>query len=287
VRVCRWCFGVAAIAAPLAAQGQPVEGFYVGAGAGYDLQQSIRVTPTVPGVGTFPLQAGQSDGFRILGSVGYGLGNGLRLEVEGDFLRTGLRASNITTLPANIAGIAVPAATLNGLVPNNLSGHLLSYGALANVLYDFSIGIPYVVPYVGAGAGVIWNDLTHSGSFAYQAIGGLSFPLAAAPGLSLTAEYRFLDVTAGEQYNTTVAVPGGSVPVHTEVGAQLNHSFLIGVRYAFNSPAAPSPVPAPSPVVASVPARSYLVFFDWDKETLTDRARQIIQEAAKNSQPPE
>ena len=34
---------------------------------------------------------------------------------------------------------------------------------------------------------------------------------------------------------------------------------------------------------ASGAARSYLVFFDWDKATLTDRARQIIREAADNS----
>jgi len=38
---------------------------------------------------------------------------------------------------------------------------------------------------------------------------------------------------------------------------------------------------APAPAVQ--PARSYLVFFDWDKATLTDRARQIIKEAADNS----
>jgi outer membrane protein OmpA-like peptidoglycan-associated protein len=31
------------------------------------------------------------------------------------------------------------------------------------------------------------------------------------------------------------------------------------------------------------PARSYLVFFDWDRYNLTDRARQIIREAAENS----
>jgi OmpA-OmpF porin, OOP family len=36
-------------------------------------------------------------------------------------------------------------------------------------------------------------------------------------------------------------------------------------------------------VPAPAPARSYLVFFDWDKATLTDRARQIIKEAADNS----
>ena len=40
---------------------------------------------------------------------------------------------------------------------------------------------------------------------------------------------------------------------------------------------------APAAVPAPAPARSYLVFFDWDKATLTDRARQIIREAADNS----
>ena len=64
-----------------------------------------------------------------------------------------------------------------------------------------------------------------------------------------------------------------------------NHSILLGVRYAFGAPApaiAPiAPVAAPAPAVQ--PASSYLVFFDWDKATLTDRARQIIKQAADNS----
>jgi OOP family OmpA-OmpF porin len=38
-------------------------------------------------------------------------------------------------------------------------------------------------------------------------------------------------------------------------------------------------VAAPAPA----PARSYLVFFDWDKATLTERARAIIKVAADNS----
>jgi outer membrane protein OmpA-like peptidoglycan-associated protein len=37
------------------------------------------------------------------------------------------------------------------------------------------------------------------------------------------------------------------------------------------------------PAAAVAPARSYLVFFDWDKASLTDRARSIIKEAADNS----
>ena len=39
------------------------------------------------------------------------------------------------------------------------------------------------------------------------------------------------------------------------------------------------PVAAPAPA----PAKTYLVFFDWDKATLTPRATQIIAEAASDS----
>ena len=45
-------------------------------------------------------------------------------------------------------------------------------------------------------------------------------------------------------------------------------------------PAATSAAVVP---IAMQPARSYLVFFDWDKATLTDRARQIIAQAADAS----
>ena len=46
------------------------------------------------------------------------------------------------------------------------------------------------------------------------------------------------------------------------------------------------PPPPPAPVVvppAPTPARTYLVFFDWDRADLTTRAREIIGEAAQNS----
>ena len=68
---------------------------------------------------------------------------------------------------------------------------------------------------------------------------------------------------------------------HVQVGSSYNHSILVGLRYNFG--VAPPPPPPPAPVPAQAPARSYLVFFDWDKATLTDRARQIIREAADNS----
>jgi outer membrane protein OmpA-like peptidoglycan-associated protein len=60
---------------------------------------------------------------------------------------------------------------------------------------------------------------------------------------------------------------------------------VFGVRYAFNAPppAVAVSMPTPTAVPAPAPARSYLVFFDWDKATLTDRAKSIVKEAADNS----
>jgi outer membrane protein OmpA-like peptidoglycan-associated protein len=57
------------------------------------------------------------------------------------------------------------------------------------------------------------------------------------------------------------------------------------VRYAFGQ-TPPPPVVAPSAPVAQAPApaRSYLVFFDFNRADLNDRARQIIGEAAQNAQ---
>jgi len=58
-----------------------------------------------------------------------------------------------------------------------------------------------------------------------------------------------------------------------------------GVKFKLGAPPElPPPVaPAAAPAPAMQPARSYLVFFDWDRATLTDRARQIVKDAADNS----
>jgi outer membrane protein OmpA-like peptidoglycan-associated protein len=57
--------------------------------------------------------------------------------------------------------------------------------------------------------------------------------------------------------------------------------FNGGLRYAFGAPPPPPPSPVAAPARAA--SRSYLVFFDWDKATLTDRARQIVADAATAS----
>ena len=52
------------------------------------------------------------------------------------------------------------------------------------------------------------------------------------------------------------------------------------MRYAFNA-APPPPPPTPPPAPVQQVSRTYLVFFDWDRADLTDRARQVIAQAAQ------
>jgi outer membrane protein OmpA-like peptidoglycan-associated protein len=63
---------------------------------------------------------------------------------------------------------------------------------------------------------------------------------------------------------------------------------MLGVRYELFPPPPPAPpAPASAPPPAAPPpvaeTRTYLVFFDWDRADLTDRARQIVAEAAQAS----
>jgi OmpA-OmpF porin, OOP family len=273
---------VAFLGAPIAAEAQPFQGLYIGAGAGYNVTQLVRVSPQTSAFGANSLRLNEDGGLVGVGSVGYGFGNGLRLEVEGDFRRNGLRHLNGTPFPT--------AA----------SGNVKRYGAMANAMFDMDIGVPWLFPYVGAGAGYQWTSLhgisavsstvpfsyatnDTQGAFAWQAIAGLSFPMPNSPGLSLTGEYRFIQALNGERFAGTAATPAGVVPAGIKLGNQNDHSVLFGVRYAFNV-AAPTPVePGHQTAPAPTQVRSYTVSFDWDKATLTDRARQIIKEAADNS----
>jgi outer membrane protein OmpA-like peptidoglycan-associated protein len=105
-----------------------------------------------------------------------------------------------------------------------------------------------------------------------------------APGLAFTAEYRFMGTL---EHKLDSSSGGGSFTVARgdTRSENYNHSILLGIRYAFGVTPPPPPVVAPQAPVAQAPApaRTYLVFFDFDRADLTDRARQIIADAAQNS----
>jgi outer membrane protein OmpA-like peptidoglycan-associated protein len=268
---------------PIAAQAQPVTGLYIGAGAGANWLQSTDDTvafPATPGPGV-GVVATSADvefdlGFGGVLSVGWGFGNGLRAELEGNF-----RQNDVDQVTA--AGVPGPSG-----------GRQRSYGAMVNVLYELPFQF-IVKPYIGAGVGYAWTDWNNvnlrgfngvnlsvdsdEGNFAYQGIIGTAFPLG-VPGLALTAEYRFF-ATLSNDY-TVVATRGVRTTRTTFEADNFNHSAFIGIRYNFGQ-AAPPPPPAPAVAPAPAPARTYLVFFDFDRADLTARARQIVAEAAQSA----
>jgi outer membrane protein OmpA-like peptidoglycan-associated protein len=290
------------LAVPFAASAQPVTGLYVGAGLGinFTMQEQVKnlsfptLAPFSSGVSTSGNLRSSNAGFAGLGSIGWGFGNGLRAEVEGNYREN--------TLPG-FTGFTGTAGALSG------GSTQQEYGGMLNVLYDFNGLTPWFVPYVGAGVGGVWADehnlhgfnssaVTVGGvtvpagglgvhangteaSFAYQAILGAAIPISSIPGMAVTAEYRFMGTSGNRTYDGTASVGAHTTGATVQLGAIYNHSVLVGLRYNFG--VAPPPPPPPAPVPAQAPARSYLVFFDWDKATLTDRARQIIHEAADNS----
>ena len=272
-----------------AAFAQPVTGPYISLnlGAGYLQNQDTK------GFSTNGFRTGVGGQIRTnvggIGSaaVGYGLGNGFRIELQGDW----------------------SSDKLYHFGSGNGTGYQEQYHGFVNALYDFDLapfGLP-IAPYVGVGGGYGASHLTNqhqagfdpatgsstflrsTGSaddYAVQGIAGLAYNVGAIPGLALTAEYRFTAQPSDQTYNGQYFE--GTFAGRTKIknDGLYNHQALLGIRYALFSPAPPPPPPAAAAPVAPPavqPARTYLVFFDWDRADLTARARQIVGEAAAAS----
>ena len=237
------------LAAPIAVSAQPVSGLYIGAGAGGNILQDETVSHTAGfprATGGLPNRDGPGSNIKfdagpvVIGSVGYGLGNGLRLELQGAFYDNKLKGFK------------------NG-APTSAGGDEYKEGAFFNVFYDLAVpGIP-VQPYVGVGGGYVHNQFNslritsisanqilrgngENDNIGVQGIAGFAFPIKTIPGLALTAEYRFLAEPNGRDYKEQLFNTQGAFGVRVKEGADdFNHSILLGVRFAFG---APQPAPA-------------------------------------------
>src|SRR5205807_6343870 len=80
--------------------------------------------------------------------------------------------------------------------------------------------------------------------------------------------YRYLATT-----DPTYRSPGGA----RVTSSYSTHNLLASLTYSF----APSPLPAALPAAMPAPARQlFLVFFDWDRDTITREGMAVIQQAA-------
>jgi OmpA-OmpF porin, OOP family len=261
----------AVLALPVVAKAQPLTGLYVGGGLGANIMLNEKIKPSFPGSNT---DLTPKVGPAVDLTIGFQAPFGLRAEVEGVY-------------------------RYNTFSGSRIGGQEQKFGPMFNVLYDI-VGLPIPFqPYVGVGVGYQWvqergvrsagpfaqttlNQGT-MGSIAYQGIIGGA--LAVTPNLALTVDYRFMGLASQRHYsaNNRLVPTGAVVPAGANLSNDYNNTVMVGFRYTFGS-TAPAPVaPAPAAVPASPVSRSYLVFFDWDKAVLTDRAKQIVSEAAANS----
>lgn len=294
MRAARLAAFMAMAAAPLAlAQAQApqpllrdaVSGPYIGVGAGLnliqrgDLSADGALSTNLAGLGVSASgRTSFQPGFAGVMSVGWGFGNGLRAEIEGSWRRNSLdRLSGFTGI---------------GRIGQQ-DGQRNTYGVMGNLLLDLGTFGP-VVPYVGIGAGwqvTDWRNVRGTGNaagvrlviddddgrFAYQGIAGFLFPLGFAPGLAVSAEYRFLGhLQPRAQMRIENAATGQVLGTGRVEAENYQHSLMLGLRYAFGQGARALPPAAATPS----PVRSFLVFFDFDRAELSERARQILADAA-------
>ncbi|MGY4802325.1 outer membrane protein, partial [Teichococcus aerofrigidensis] len=246
------------------AAAEPIQGVYLGAGAGWNHSDRRGLTAQGGAANYFDStfsnrqgKLGFEEGAIGVLSLGYGFGNGFRTEIEGSY-----RYNSVDRM----GGFQNRIGGQPGVAMNSIDGEQHQYAVMANLFYDFQLprwfpNMPVaVVPYIGGGVGYMWTDINSSGtqigaagnrvvvddsagSFAYQGIAGLSFPITAVPGLSITAEYRYTGALQTKFDGNVTSPTGVRSNGKFEMDQAHNHSALIGVRYAFNQPVPPAPVP--------------------------------------------
>jgi len=174
--------------------------------------------------------------------------------------------------------------SLGGLGFGGVSGGREAHAIMTNAIYDFNFGWP-VTPHIGAGIGAVdlvdtlkyrigpggpLNTSSNDWELGYQGIAGLRYNVS--PTLALDLDYRYLATTDG-----TFSLP---VAGHYHSGYS-THNVVASLTYLFA--AAPPPVaapPAPPPPPPPAQQRVFLVFFDWDRDTITPAGMAIIRQAA-------
>ncbi len=267
----------AALIAPSAAQAQlkflwPDAGsFYLGGEGGWTRLATESVKATIPVIGP------RTDGVQWHG----GFNAGARL----GFAAGPWRVEEEFRYQTNEAQWMINQGLRAGARHDYVASALLS-----NVIYDFPV-LWFVSPHIGAGIGPVNLDATLSSGtlglvttgsdwvLGYQAIGGLSYPIT--PTLSVELDYRYLGTTTPTFRTGKNFVDGGVPAPGVKVASGYDsHSLVASLLVRFGAP--PPPVAAPPmPPVGPIRDRAvFLVFFDWDKDSITPEGMQIIRQAA-------
>ena len=250
-------------------------GWYAGFGGGWTKTENMKDQGLAV---TF------HDGFNAILFGGYDLGvlrpglGGLRAEAELGYREGGVHGV--------LAAPTIPPGG-PGVHPGGTVG---AHSLMLNGIYSFLPESAWT-PYLGVGvggvdiradhirtaAGLITNDSAVRP--AYQGIAGMSYAITRQ--VSLALDYRYF--AAADDPKFTLTAGGGWRPRYA------THNALLSLTWHFGAPPPPPPTPVAAPAVTPPPAppavarttqRVILVFFDWDKATLTPEGDRLIQLAA-------
>ena len=207
-----------------------------------------------------------NSGYNVGARAGYEWGP-LRLEEEFNFGTNKLSGASFGVLGS-------PGVT----------GQRNRYAIMTNAIYDFPLGW-IVSPHLGVGIGAVnqhdaisllppgspiigGNTIASSNTwaFGYQAIVGIRYNIN--PALAFDLDYRYLATT-----DPTFKAIGGVK--YTSGYASNNILASLSVRFGAPPPAPPAPPPPPV-----VQRQVFLVFFDWDKDTITPQGMDVVRQAA-------
>ena len=236
------------------------QGWYLGLGAGYSQMDDIKAVTAPPLAAHASL--GQGDGVFVAGSFGYKWASNLRMEFEVGYSSHDQQAHNPPF-----------AGTLDG------SNELKS--ALVNVIYDWNLGSRWSLSFGGGvGAGALNMDISDSlfpglkvirgqhTEFMWQGIVGLNYEVS--PSFEIFADYRYRSAEIDRGYASDFA---GLTPIH--IAQAQEQVAMLGVRWYVGEAPPPPPPPPPPPV------KTFIVFFDFDKSNLTDKAQEVVAEAVR------
>jgi outer membrane protein OmpA-like peptidoglycan-associated protein len=267
---------VATLAAAPAALADGTDGWYFTAGAGVNYVPDLKIHNSQPAVG--PTKTESDLGMTILAGGGYAFGP-WRAEAEVGWRENG---NDKVTTP--------------GFGQGSGGGDIEPWSLMINGYYDIDTGTKFT-PYLGLGVGMVdltgkiaeggttITDMGRTG-FGYQGIAGVAYKVN--DQLSIKGEYRYLATLETDLPDDSSSVGAGTAKMTYQ-----SHALLVGFVYRFGAPAqpmaqaaaataAPPPPAPPPPAPAPAPAaavHSFQVFFEFDKSTISDDARQTIQQA--------
>ena len=233
--------GAAALALTGAAAADTPAGFYLDLGAGANWVQDID--QPMSSFDDFDM------GYYVGGTAGYKIDNGLKFEFE-----VAYRSNDFDFVFGQ-------TALFRG------TGEVTSFSVMGNMLYDIDLGPGYSLS-LGGGVGtarVGFDSDFFSGKrdwvFAFQGLAEIEAMVS--DDICIFAGYNYFE--ANNAFDDT---DGFDYKAHTA---------LVGVRFHFIEAEAPPPPPPPPPPVA---AKTFIVFFNFDKSDLTPEAQAVVAEAA-------